>query len=62
MAGSGPGDLGAFAALAQYPVAPFFTPGRRFSTGCRPDPQAAKPQYGHEREVIKIDGLAGGDE
>jgi hypothetical protein len=54
--------LGAFPAHAQHPVAVFFTEVGDVRAGGFEDPQAEQPEHGHQREVARVCGLAGGGE
>jgi hypothetical protein len=53
------GDLGAFAAYPQRPVAVFFAQVADVGTGGLEDPQAEQSEHGHQREVVRVRGTPG---
>ncbi len=55
-------DLGALAAHAQHPVAMFLAEVTDVSASCLEDPQAEQPEHGHQREVVRVRRLPGGDQ
>jgi hypothetical protein len=55
-------QLGAFSAHAQDSVAVFFAQVADVGAGGFEDPQAKQAEHGHEREVARMWGLAGGGE
>ena len=55
-------DLVAFAADAQHPVAVLFAQVADVGAGGFEDPQPQQAEHGHEREVARMRGLAGGGE
>jgi hypothetical protein len=55
-------DLCAFAAHAQHPVAVVLAEVGDVGAGGFEDPQAEQPEHGHQRQVARILGVAGGGE
>jgi hypothetical protein len=53
-------DLGALAAHAQHPVAMFLAEVTDVGASSFEDPQAEQPEYGHQREVVRVRRLPGG--